>query len=81
MGGAALLRVLVMVGGVYVSGDGLCLSVAYECGMWSGMFSVFMYLCHVECMVVECGVVSFGSFLCSVSADWRRVALRVFIAV
>jgi hypothetical protein len=28
MGGAALLRVLVMVGGVYVSGDGLYLSVA-----------------------------------------------------
>ncbi len=45
MGGAVLLRVLVMVVGVHVSGDGLCLSVAYECGVWSGMFSVLTYLC------------------------------------
>ncbi len=34
-----------------------------------------MYLCHVELVVG-----SFGSFLCSVSANWR-VALRVFNVV
>ncbi len=49
--------------------------------MWSGMSSVLMYWCHVECMIVEAGVVSFGSFLCSVLAGWMSVALRVFIAV
>ncbi len=39
---------------------------------------MFKYLCQEECIVVECGEESFGSLLCSVSADWRRVALRVF---
>jgi hypothetical protein len=32
-------------------------------------------------MIVEFGEGSFGSFLYSVLADWRRVALRVFNAV
>ncbi len=45
------------------------------------MSVVFVYLCHVGCIIVEFGVGSFGSFLCSVSADWRRAALRVFNAV
>ena len=40
-----------------------------------------MYLCHVGCMSVVVGAVSFGSFLVSVLAGWRRVALRVLIAV
>ncbi len=62
MGGAALLRVLVMMDGVYVSGDMLCLSVAYECDMWLGMSYVVMYLCHVELMIVEFGVGSLAVF-------------------
>ncbi len=45
------------------------------------MSFVLMYLCHVGCMHVDVGAVSFGSFLFSVVADWRRVAPRVFIAV
>ena len=32
-------------------------------------------------MIVDVGAVSFGSFLFSVVAGWRRVARRVFIAV
>jgi hypothetical protein len=59
--------------------------VVFECcvgvGVLSGVSSMFMYLCHMECMIVEFGVGSFGSFLCSVSANWRKVALRVFNAV
>ncbi len=50
-------------------------------GGGSGMVSVFMYLCHVGCMIVELGWLSFGSFLCLLSADWRRMALRVSNAV
>ncbi len=49
--------------------------------MWSGMSSVLMYWCHVECMIVDVGVMSFGSFLFSVLAGWMSVALRVLIAV
>jgi len=45
------------------------------------MSSVFMYWCHVGCMFVAVGVVSFGSFLFSVLAGWVSVALRVLIAV
>jgi hypothetical protein len=33
------------------------------------------------CMIVDVGVMSFGSFLFSVLAGWMSVALRVFIAV
>jgi hypothetical protein len=49
--------------------------------VWFGMLSVLMYWSHVWCMVVDVGHVSFGNFLFSVLAGWRRVALRVFIAV
>ena len=45
------------------------------------MFSVLMYWCHVWCMAVDVDAMSFGNFLFSVLAGWRRVALRVFIAV
>ena len=49
--------------------------------MWFGMSVLLMYGCHVGCMIVDVGVMSFGSFLCSVLAGWMRVALRVLIAV
>ena len=49
--------------------------------MWFGMSSVFMYWCHVGCIIVAVGVMSFGSFLFSVLAGWMSVALRVLIAV
>ena len=49
--------------------------------MWSGMLSVLMYWFHVWCIVVDVGAMSFGSVLFSVFSGWRRVALRVFIAV
>ncbi len=49
--------------------------------MWSGISSVLMYWCHVWCMVIDVGVMSFGSFLFSVLAGWMSVALRVLIAV
>ena len=49
--------------------------------MWSGMSCLLMYWCHVGCMLVAFGVMSFGSFLFSVLAGWMRVALRVLIAV
>ncbi len=49
--------------------------------MWFGISAVLMYWCHVWCMVVIVGSTSFGSFLCSVLAGRRRVALRVLIAV
>ena len=49
--------------------------------MCSGMSFVLMYECHVWCMVVDFGAGSFGNFLVSVRAGWRRVARRVFIAV
>ena len=45
------------------------------------MSSVLMYWCHVGCMIVDVGVMSFGSFLFSVLAGWMSVALRVLIAV
>jgi hypothetical protein len=35
----------------------------------------------VGCMIVDVGVMSFGSFLFSVLAGWMSVALRVLIAV
>ena len=49
--------------------------------MWFGMSSVLMYWGHVGCMIVDVGVMSFGSFLFSVLAGWTSVALRVLIAV
>ncbi len=49
--------------------------------MWSGMLYVLMYWCHVWCIAVDVDAMSFGSILFSVLAGWRRVALRVFIAV
>ena len=49
--------------------------------MWSGMSYMLMYWCHVGCMLVAFGVMSFGSFLFSVLAGWMSVALRVLIAV
>ncbi len=49
--------------------------------MWSGMSFVLMYWCHVWCIAVVVGAISFGNVLFLVLAGWRRVALRVFIAV
>ncbi len=45
------------------------------------MLYVLMYWFDVWCIAVNAGAVSFGSVLFSVLAGWRRVALRVFIAV
>ena len=42
-----------------------------------GKLSGLMYVCHVVCIVVSSGVVSLGSFLCSVVVGWRRVARSV----
>ena len=49
--------------------------------MWSSILSVLMYWFHVWCIAVDVDAACFGSFLFSVLAGWRRVALRVFIAV
>ncbi len=57
------------------------LSVAKEWGVWSGMLFVLIYWFQVGCIVVDVGAMSFGSVLFSVFSGWRRVALRVFIAV
>ena len=40
-----------------------------------------MYLCHEVCMVVSCGISSFGNSRCSVLEGRSRVALRVSIEV
>ena len=42
-----------------------------------GKLSCLMYVCHDVCMVVRRGVVSFGSFLCSVVVGSSRVARSV----
>ncbi len=42
-----------------------------------GRLSEWMYVCHDVCIVVSSGVVSLGSFLCSVVAGRRRVARSV----
>ena len=42
-----------------------------------GKLSGLMYVCHDGCMVVRSGVVSFGSFLCSVVVGCSRVARSV----
>ena len=42
-----------------------------------GRLSGWMYVCHDLCIVVSSGVVSLGSFLCSVVAGRRRVARSV----
>ncbi len=49
--------------------------------MCSGMLYTSIYWFQVWCIAVDVVTVSFGSFLFSVFADWRSVALRVFIAV
>ena len=45
--------------------------------MCSGMLIALIYWFQVWCIAVEVGAVSFGSFLLSVFAGWRSVALRV----
>ncbi len=45
------------------------------------MSSVLMYWCHMWRMAVDVDARSFGNVLFSVLAGWRRVALRVFIAI
>ena len=45
--------------------------------MCGGKVSGLMYVCHDVCMVVRRGVVSFGSFLCSVVVGSSRVARSV----
>ena len=42
-----------------------------------GKLSGLMYICHDACIVVSSGVVSLGSFLCSVVGGRRRVARSV----
>ncbi len=42
-----------------------------------GKLSGLMYVCHDVCMVVRRGVVSFGSFLCSVVEGRSRMAHSV----
>ena len=42
-----------------------------------GKLSGLVYVCHDVCIVVSSGVVSLGSFLCSVVVGWRRVARSV----
>ena len=42
-----------------------------------GKLSVLIYVCHDVCMVVRRGVVSLGSFLCSVVEGRSRVARSV----
>ncbi len=42
-----------------------------------GKLSGLMYVCHDVCMVVRRGVVSLGSFLCSVLEGRSRVARSV----
>ena len=42
-----------------------------------GKLSGLMYVCHDVCMVVRRGVVSLGSFLCSVVEGRSRVARSV----
>ena len=42
-----------------------------------GKVSVLMYFSHDVCMLVCWGVVSLGSFLCSVVEGRRRMALKV----
>ena len=51
--------------------------VAYELGLYVGRVAGLMYLVHVACIVVCWGVVSLGSFLCSVVVGRSRVALSV----
>ena len=42
-----------------------------------GRLSGSMYVCHDVCIVVSSGVVSLGSFLCSVVEGRRRMARSV----
>ncbi len=51
--------------------------LAYEFVVCGGRLSGVIYYFHEACMVVSRGVVSEGSFLSSVDAWRRRVALRV----
>ena len=45
--------------------------------MCVGKLSGLIYVCHDVCIVVSSGVVSLGSFVCSVVVGWRRVARSV----
>ena len=49
--------------------------------LWGGRWSVGMCWSHVVCIVVSRGVVSLGSFLCSVVEGRSKVALRVSMEV
>ncbi len=51
--------------------------LAYEFGLCEGRLSGVMNFIKELCIVVHMGVVSLGSFLCSVVAGRSRVALRV----
>ena len=73
------------VSGIYVAGRlfGFVLVVeafirlAYELGLCGGRVSVLRYFIHDVCMLVFWGVVSLGSFLCSVVEGRSRLALKV----
>jgi hypothetical protein len=53
------------------------IKLAYEFDLFEGKLSSVMNLIQEVCMVVCRGLVSLGSFLCSVVADRSSVALRV----
>ncbi len=69
MHGRALFEVMFDVG--------VCIRLAWEFGLCEGMLSGVMNFIHEVRIVVRRGVVSLGSFLCSMVAGRSSVALRV----
>ena len=62
MGGGGRFRsFLGVVDEAVIFGVGVLVRLAYERGVWSGMSSVLMYWCHVWCITVDVGAMSFGS--------------------
>jgi hypothetical protein len=55
----------------------VCIKLAYESGLCEGRLSGVITFIQEVCMVASRGVVSLGSFLCSVVAGRSNVALRV----
>ena len=55
----------------------VCIKLAYEFGLCEGRLSGVMNFIQEVCMVVSRGVVSLGSFLCSMAAGRSSVALRL----
>ena len=55
----------------------VCIKLAYDFGLCEGRLSGVMNFIQEVCIVVHMGVVSLGSFMCSVVAGRSKVALRV----